>query len=130
MMRLPPRIALAFAALVFGSLALAGLFAPQYVATSLGLSATGVTGENEIRAVYAGLAGGMALFFALASGRSAWHSPALVAQLCVFGSLVVARAVSIAVSGSPGGLIYSMLIGEGLGAVVAFVALRGVPAPR
>ncbi len=123
-MRLAPRIALVFAAVVFGSLALPGLFAPQYVASSLGLSASGVTGGNEIRAVYAGLTGGITLFFALAATRPVWHSPGLVAQLCVFGSLVFARAVDIAVSGSPGGVIYSMLVGEALAALAALVALR------
>ncbi len=81
-MRLSPRIALAYAAVVFGILVPPGLFAPQYVASSLGLSATSVTGDNELRAVYGGLVGGLALFFALASFRPAWHAPGLAAQSC------------------------------------------------
>ena len=49
MRRLDARVALVFAALVFGSLALQGLFAAQYLAESLGLHATTVGGENEFR---------------------------------------------------------------------------------
>lgn len=128
-MRPSPRIALVFASVIFGILVLPGLFAPQYVATSLGLSATGVAGDNELRAVYGGLAGGVALFFALASFRPAWHTPGLVAQLCVFGGLVIARAVSIATAGSPGMPVYSILAVEALGAVAALIALRGMSTP-
>lgn len=124
MMRHAPRVALVFTALVFGSLALQGLFAPQYLADSLGLHATTAGGENEFRAVYAGLAGGIALFFALASVRPAWHLPGLAAQLCIFGGLIAARVMSIAVSGRPGASIYIMLAGEVLGALIALVALR------
>lgn len=127
-MRHAPRIALVFTAVVFGGLALQGLFAPQYLANSLGLHATTAGGDNEFRAVYAGLAGGIAVFFAFAAARPAWHSPGLVAQLCIFGGLIAARVLSIAISGGPGSSVYIMLAGEVLGALLAVVALRrGLP---
>ncbi len=128
-MRLSARIALVFAAVVFGSLVLPGLFAPHYVAGSLALSATGVAGDNELRAVYGGLAGGLALFFALASFRPAWHAPGLVAQVTVFGGMVLARAVSMAAAGDPGPPVYPMIGVESLGTVMALVALRRISAP-
>lgn len=124
MMRHASRIALTYTALVFGGLALQGSFAAQYLADSLGLHATTTGGENEFRAVYAGLAGGIALFFALASVRPAWSRAAVTAQLCIFGGLIAARVLSMATFGAPGSSITILLAGEALGALLAAVALR------
>jgi len=118
------RIALVYAAVVFGSVALPGVFDPQTIASSLGLSATNAVGDNELRAVYGGLIGGIALFFGIASFRPVWHTPALAAQLCVFAGLVIARSVAIAVSGAAGAAVYPMLGSEVLGTLVAWAGLR------
>ena len=125
-----PRIALVFAAMVFGVPVPRGLFAPEPLANSLGLSATGVlTGTMSSGPSMAASPAASRLFFVLASLRPAWHAPGLVAQLCLFGGLVVARVVSIAAEGSPGALVYGMIAVEAGGAVIALVALRRILTP-
>lgn len=112
--------------MIFGGPALPGLFDPRFIASSFGLAATNLVGDNELRAVYGGLLSGIALFFALAVFRAAWHPVALGAQVCIFGGMVIARAVSIAVSGNPGANVHFMLASEVFGAAVALFALRSI----
>ena len=107
------------------SIAFPSMIAPDLVASLFGLSGASVTASNELRALYGGLPGGITLFFALASARPAWHRSALVLQLCVFGGMAAARAISILVSGSPDPVAYIVHAGEGLGVALALLALRG-----
>src|SRR3989442_1379582 len=127
MMGRVPRIALVFAAMVFGVPVPRGLFAPEPLANSLGLSATGVlTGTMSSGPSMAASPAASRLFFVLASLRPAWHAPGLVAQLCLFGGLVVARVASIAAEGSPGALVYGMIAVEAGGGASVFVGRRAM----
>lgn len=118
-----PRLSLRLTALAFAGFGVALLARPALIA-ALGIEFGNPTAVTEIRAFYGGLELGLALFFALASTREAWLRPALFAQAAALGGTALARLIGIVLDGSAGP--YLVLFGalEGVGALLAVLALR------
>jgi hypothetical protein len=85
------------------------------------------TADNDVRAVYGGVASGLALFFWLAASRPEWFRPALAAQIFTMGGLAGARFISWAVAGPPEPIGYALHLGEFVGFAAGIVALRQNP---
>jgi hypothetical protein len=105
------RLALAGSGLTFGSIALAALVAPATVARTYGLSAMGVDGLSEVRAVFTGF--WLALAFAmLTAARRPEHR--LLGDVCGLMILTQAlgRVLSFLIDGRPSLPFLGAMIGE------------------
>lgn len=105
------RLALAGSGLTFASIALASLVAPETVARTYGLSANGVDGLSEIRAVFTGF--WLALAFAmLTAARRPEHR--LLGDVCgvMIGTQALGRVLSFAIDGRPSLPFLGAMIGE------------------
>jgi hypothetical protein len=120
------RLSLALAALGFAGFGVAFLVRPSLLA-AVGVALTEPAAAAEVRAFYGGLELGLAAFFALALARPAWHRPALVAQVAVFGGVVLGRAVGIVVDGVVDPLLLAFLALEAAGGLLGLWALRRAP---
>lgn len=72
---------------------------PESTARFLGFTLDGWKGQAEYVAVYGGIEAAFAVFFAMAALRPAWHAPALAFAICLYGGLVVFRAIVLVRSG-------------------------------
>jgi len=117
------RLSLRLAALAFAGFGVALLARPALIAT-LGIELANPTAVTEIRAFYGGLELGLALFFALASTREAWLRPALFAQAAALGGTALARLAGVVLDGSAEPLLLLFGALEGVGALLAVLALR------
>jgi len=87
-------------ALVFVGLGVAFLLAPTQLAAIIDLDAITALARNDIRAVYGGIELGIGLFL-LGTLRSGDVRLALRALILLFGSMILARLISIAIDGVP-----------------------------
>jgi hypothetical protein len=117
-------IVLRLSALAYGGIGAAFLVAPAFMASLVGVSLETVTADNDVRAVYGGLGGGLGLFFALGSARPDWHSPALSVLVLTAGAMAAARVLSWLVVGLPAPIGYLLHAAEILGLGAGALALR------
>ena len=117
------RVSLALTGIIFGAFGAIFLVYPEF------LELTGVVLETassraEVRGFYGGMEIGLGAFFLLASRRSAWFRPALVAQVGAFAGMALGRLIGVALEGGvEGGLIWALMGAESVGAVVGILAL-------
>lgn len=120
------RVVLLLSALPFAGVGLCFLVAPIAMAALVGVTLTGATADNDVRAVYGGLQLGCAVFLALCAFVPGWQRAGVAAQLCSFGGLAAARVVSWLVVGSPGSLGLALHAGEIVGLVAGVLAWRAL----
>jgi hypothetical protein len=127
------RIVLLGSASVFGAVGAAFAAAPEPMARQVGLSLAGALADNDVRAVYGGLQLGCAAFLWHCAGARDRLALGLVAQLLLFGGLLLARFASWLAVGLPGGLGLALHAGEVVGFALGVVArarlVRGAPPP-
>lgn len=110
--------------LVFAAAGVPFLVLPAPMTAFVGVSLETVTADNDVRAVYGGVATGLAVFLALALRRDDWLRPALLVILSTLGGLATGRFVSWAVMGLPEPLGLALHAGEVAGFLLAAFALR------
>lgn len=98
------RIVVLLSALPFAGVGLAFVTLPVEMGALVGLDATSVTADNDLRGVYGGLSLGCAAFLAWCGRREVRVRVGVRAQVFLFGGLVIGRCVSLVVAGLPDGL--------------------------
>lgn len=121
------RLVLFGSALAFAGIGVAFLIAPDAMAAHVGVSLSGATADNDVRAVYGGLQIGVGAFLAICGLRPDWHAPGLAAQLVTFAGLAGARFLSWLAVGVPDGLGLLLHGAELLGIGLGLLAWRGLP---
>ena len=100
---------------------------PESTSAFLGLSPVGAKGLSEFVAVYGGLEAGLAVFYFLSVARPELRTAALLVSACLYGGLVVFRALILVRSGfAIGTAAYAMgfEVLMGAAAVALLVARR------
>ena len=118
------QICLAVAALVFLIVGIGHLVVPLTMVEPMNIQLRGINAFNEIRANYGGMHSLMGIFLLLGVFVPKLREAALVTLAIFTSGLVLGRMVSIAVDGVPGTVIWLMLVGELIGAVIAWLLLR------
>ena len=121
------RFVLLGSAAAFAGVGVLFLLDPTGMAARVGVTLTGATADNDVRAVYGGLQLGCCAFLALCALRPAWHAPGVAAQLLLFGGLVAARVVSWTMAGLPDALGLGLHAAEGVGLLFGVLAWRALP---
>ena len=117
------QICLAVAAVAFLIVGIGHLVVPLTMVEPMNIQLQGINAFNEIRANYGGMHFLMGNFFLLGVFVTKLREAAL-GTLAIFTSgLVLGRVVSLAVDGAPGTFIWLMLVGELIGAVIAWLLL-------
>lgn len=124
------RIVLVCSAVAYGAVAAGFLAAPAPLTSLVGISLEGPTADNDIRAVYGGVALGLTLFLVASLRRHDWYAPALAVVALTLGSMALARLLSMLTVGPPQPIAYGLHGAEIVGTVFALVALRGLGAVR
>jgi hypothetical protein len=119
------RVSLILAAVAYAGFGVVTLAAP-WTLGMLGIELIRPAAETEIRAFYGGLELGMAVFLARAAADPAWFRPALFAQTATLGGVVAARVLGMAIDGGIEPLTVLLGAAEATGALVGFIALRGL----
>lgn len=109
---------------VFAAAGLPFLLLPAQMTSFVGVSLTTVTADNDVRAVYGGVATGLAVFLAMAVRRSDWLVPALVVVLLTLGGLSMGRFISWIVQGLPDPIGLLLHAAELTGFVLVLFTLR------
>ena len=118
------RIVLRLSAVAFAGIGTAFLIAPASMGAYVGVTVSGATADNDIRAVYGGLQLGCAAVLWAASIRSESLHLGLLVQILLFSGLALGRFVSWSVVGLPGALGLTLhaaelvAIGAGLAALL------------
>jgi hypothetical protein len=110
-----------------GVFTLAGVPFLLFPATMTGfvdVSLGSVTADNDVRAVYGGVATGLAVFLGLSLRRDDWLSPALWVIALTLGGLATGRFISWLVLGLPSPLGLGLHAAELAGLALALVTLR------
>jgi hypothetical protein len=112
------------AALVFGAFGVHFLVNPLGWAGTVDVAASTPTARTEIRAMYGGLEIGLAVFLAWCALDPTRVRIGLMASLCLFAGVALARAASLI--GDPGSrsVMYTILGTEIVAVAAAGVALR------
>jgi len=110
--------------LVFGFIGVTFSVAPAKMASFVDVSLGSATAEGDVRAVYGGVALGLACFVGAALRRRDWTEPALWVVALTLACMALTRFVSWAVAGPPAALGYALHAAEFSGALAALVALR------
>jgi hypothetical protein len=118
------RWCLMLSAVAYGFIGVTFLVAPAEMASFVDVSLGSATADNDIRAVYGGVALGLALFFGAAVHRGDWAVPALWVAALTLACMAGARFVSWAVAGPPAPLGYLLHSAEFLGSLASLIALR------
>ena len=113
------RVFLYLSALVYLGLGLPFLLAPAYMTSLVGVSLGSVTADNDIRAVYGGMAIGLAVFVFWAAGRREFWVPALMMIALSLAAMSLARCVSWIVVGWPDPIGFGLQAAETLGSAIA-----------
>lgn len=123
----PSRLARAFVGLTCAVYAVVGipfLVAPAEMTSLVGVSLTSITADNDVRAVYGGVATGLSIFLGLATRRAAWLAPALWVIVLTLGGLAFGRFVSLILVGMPEPLALALHAAELAGTAVAILVLQ------
>jgi hypothetical protein len=99
-----PRLVVLLSALPFAGVGLAFVAAPVEMARLVGLEATSVTADNDLRGVWGGLSLGCAALLAWCGARETRVDMGVRVQLFLYGGLASGRAVSLIVAGAPDAL--------------------------
>ena len=118
------RWVLAASVLAYGFIGVTFFVAPASMAALVDVSLGSATADNDVRAVYGGVALGMAIFVGAALRRREWVEPALWVVALTLSCMALARFVSWAVAGPPALLGYALHAAEFTGALAALIALR------
>lgn len=113
------QICLYFSAFIYLGLGVPFLLAPSYMTSWVGISLDGPTADNDIRAVYGGLAVGLAFFVFWAASRPVYWAPALMMIAVSLAAMSLARCVSWVVVGWPDAIGFWLQGAETLGSIVA-----------
>jgi len=111
--------------LAYGFIGVTFFVAPASMARLVDVSLASATADNDVRAVYGGVALGLAGFLAAALRRRAWTEPALWVVALTLACMALARFVSWAVAGPHATLGYVLHAAEFVGSLAALIALRG-----
>ena len=122
-----PRWVLLTSAAVYSAIGGAFLAAPAGMARLVGVELTSATADNDVRAVYGGVAIGLAVFLGLAAGRRDWWHPALWVVLLSTGGMAGARVLSWILVGMPESVAFALHAAEVAGVAAAALALSGLP---
>lgn len=106
---------LVLATLVWLLVGLLGVFAPQALFDTTGLTLHGVPALAEIRAVYGGVFLMPAFVLARGVAYPAWRRPAVALVALILAGFVTGRLVSIPLDGPPEGVGIPNLIAESIG---------------
>jgi hypothetical protein len=116
----------------WGGFGLLGLFAPDVILGSAGISFDGadasdtagaLAGITEARTMYGGSQLGLAVFFFWAAGRAAFHVPGLVVGGLYMGGAALARAFGVFVVGATDFTSVSAMVMEFGATGIALIAL-------
>jgi hypothetical protein len=118
------RVVLQLSSLAYAIVGVSFLAAPAVMASLIDVVVSSATADNDVRAVYGGVASGLAVFFWLAASRPEWFRPALVAQVLTMGGLAGARFVSWAAVGLPEPIGFGLHLCELVGFGAGIAALR------
>lgn len=121
---LATRLYLAFGAVLYGVIGLAGLLAPQWLMGLVDMSANAPSSLNEVRAFFGGQSLVLAAIFAAAVRPPRWHRPALMLFVALAAAFAVSRTASLVVDGVPGALNLTLLGMECMGTFAGTVLLR------
>lgn len=119
-----PRAVVLLSAAVFLAAGVPFLIAPAEMTAFVGVSLTGITADNDVRAVYGGVATGLGVFMLLAARRPAWLVPSLWVVLLTLSGLVTGRLISWVAAGWPEPIALALHAAEVAGVMLAVVALR------
>ncbi len=123
-----PRAVVLLSALPFAGIGLAFVAAPVEMARLVGLEATSVTADNDLRGVWGGLSLGCAALLAWCGARETRVEMGVRVQLFLYGGLAAGRVVSLLVAGVPDALGLALHAGEIVGVACgasAWAVLRG-----
>ena len=116
-------ILLRAAAVAFDLYGLAYFFMPHQMSALLGAQLTQPGAAGDVRAVYGGLAFGLAIFFWLCANPADART-GLKALLLTCGGLALGRLAGIVLDGLPGPFGWALLAVEAGGELAALLALR------
>ncbi len=119
-----PRVVVLLSALPFAGIGFAFVLAPVQMAALVGLDATSVTADNDLRGVYGGLSLGCAALLAWCGARATRVEFGVRAQLFLYGGLAAGRIVSLVVAGLPDALGLALHAGELVGVACGVSAWR------
>ena len=109
----------------FAAVGLAFLVAPFEMSARVGIALASAAADNDARAVYGGLQVACAAVLAAAAwGDAAQLRAGLAAQLALYGGLVGARCLSLALVGLPSAPVLTLLAAEGVALAAGAVAWR------
>ena len=94
------RYALLLFGLAWGGFGLLGLFAPETILGSAGITFDASAGVTEARTMYGGSQLGLALFFFWAAGRPPFHVPGLIVGGAYMGGAALVRSFGVLVVGA------------------------------
>jgi hypothetical protein len=118
------RAVLVLSALAYGGVGVGFLVAPATLGSWLGVSLSGATADNDVRAVYGGLGVGIAAWCLASAARPSWIRPALSLVAVTLACMAAARVVSWLRVGFPEPIGFALHAAEGVGFLAALVALR------
>ena len=124
MTRLPASHLLRFLAIIWVILGLGFLLRPVLLGEYVNLFLPTTTSRIHLRASHGGLALALAVFFWLASARTAWHRPALTAAILVHWGLALSTLLGIFLEG---GTIPRIIVMLAVEAGLGLAALRVLP---
>jgi len=99
------------------------LLFPAQMTAFVGVSLSSVTADNDVRAVYGGVAVGLAFFLGMATRRDDWLVPALWVIALTLGGLALGRFISWGVAGIPEPLGLAMHVAEVAGLLLSTFVL-------
>lgn len=90
---------------------------------ALEVSWRGEAGFTELRAVYVGLMGALALFFLLCAWKRDWQGPGLAMMAISYATLVASRSWGILMEQAFNTLVLQIYIAEWFGLLLSLLAL-------
>lgn len=111
-------------ALVFAAFGVLFALDPAGWGAKVDLGVATPTARTEIRAMYGGLELGIAVFLGWCTLDPARVHPGLMAALCMFVGLALARGLSLVADPGSRSVMYPVIGAEIVGAIVVVLALR------
>lgn len=115
---------LAFGATFYLALGVAGLLAPTWLLSLVGISLDTPSALNEVRAFFGGQSLVLGALFALGAARERWRRPAVGLFVALAAAFALSRGLSLAVDGTPGIVNWILFGMELLGVASGALLLR------
>lgn len=117
------RIVLALTSLMHLGFGIAYTFWPVKMASLTKYELTAPLAVTEMRAFYGGLELGLAVFLGICAIRTDWIIPGLTATVLIYGGIIVARSIGMALDSSTNRFLLKIIAVEALTCFLAGLCL-------